>query len=183
MNTCSCLTLILASIIYWQAENTPSLPASNTNGAEPQGLVERIKRLVRGLDDDNFQIRERSEQQLIKIGKPALQAVEEATKSSSQEVRFRATRALMKIRQKIRIASISSLQPPVNELAVVLLDNCDPNFKGNGPHEDGVHAPSLSSERGSFFSWGLDYQTKKIALLEVTLSDLSGQAIVPLEHR
>jgi hypothetical protein len=58
-----------------------------------------IKRLVDGLGSDEFAERESATEQLSRIGLPAFKAVEEASQHSDREVRYRAERILVRIRQ------------------------------------------------------------------------------------
>jgi hypothetical protein len=60
--------------------------------------------LIKDLDDDEFDVRERATEELIKLAKPALPAVREALKSSSAEVRGCAERILDRYVQKAQPA-------------------------------------------------------------------------------
>ncbi len=75
---------------------------AGTQKAADQDLTRRIDQLIRGLDDDDFKVREESLKQLIQLGKRALPAVRKATKSPSIEVRSRAKRVLIEIRRLSR---------------------------------------------------------------------------------
>lgn len=76
------------------AESTPTIKSDQTKFDK---LARRIEGLIKGLDDDDFKVRERSEAELIKIGNPALDAVLKAIASKSAEVKFRAERVLVTI--------------------------------------------------------------------------------------
>lgn len=93
--------LLLAVVENNQSSNTRGEDKNVAASRDPK-LSERIERLIRGLDDDEFKVRKRSEAELIKIGKPALDAVKKATKSSSAEVRVRAKRVIQKIVEAIQ---------------------------------------------------------------------------------
>jgi hypothetical protein len=77
-------------------------------------LAKKVENLIKGLDDDDFKIREASEKQLIEIGKPAFNAVQKATRSKSPEVQFRAKRLLKKIPLVGKVLYID-LQPKANQ--------------------------------------------------------------------
>ena len=104
------LTAVLLSAVVQndQSSNTRG-DDKNVAASGDRKLTERIERLIRGLDDADFKVRERSEQELIMIGKPALDAVTKATKSSSMEVRFRAIRAFQKIVEEILAEKCTSV--------------------------------------------------------------------------
>ena len=79
------LTVLLTCILYSLVGSPPAVIAD-----EPIGLSKQIDELIHQLDDDSFEIREQASGELARIGKPALGALQEATKSPSAEVRFRA---------------------------------------------------------------------------------------------
>jgi hypothetical protein len=60
--------------------------------------VAAVKRLIRDLDDDEYDVRESASAKLALIGEPALPFVEQAAKATDPEVRKRATRLLTEIR-------------------------------------------------------------------------------------
>lgn len=111
---------------------------SESTQEDSEKTVERIRKLIQGLNDDSFQLREESEKELSRMGKAALKPIQEATRSSSAEVRFRAERILRRIELNIRLERVVNSQPPLKELSVVVLDNCDPDFKGDLPREDSL---------------------------------------------
>lgn len=80
---------------------------------DADALARRIETLIKGLDDDDFKVREESEKALIEIGHPAFHAVQKATQSNSAEVRFRAERLLKKIPLFEKVYYID-LQPKAN---------------------------------------------------------------------
>src|SRR5437762_2287737 len=45
--------------------------AKSQEAKSPAELAERIDRLIKQLDDDKFEVREKAEQELLKIGEPA----------------------------------------------------------------------------------------------------------------
>jgi hypothetical protein len=91
------LTCILSSLFG----SSPAVIAD-----EPIGLSKQIDQLIRQLDDDSFSIREQSSGRLAGIGKPALDALQEAAKSPSAEVRYRA-RALIELTQRLKLYTVS----------------------------------------------------------------------------
>ena len=102
------VVLLLAVVENDQSSNTRG-DDKNVAASGDRKLTKRIERLIRGLDDEEFKVRERSEAELIKISKPALDAVTKATKSSSLEVRIRAKRALQKIVEEILAKKCTSV--------------------------------------------------------------------------
>jgi sugar lactone lactonase YvrE len=78
----------------------------NRSLEQSRKLAEQIDQLIRQLDDDSFSIREQASRRLAGIGKPALGALQEAAKSSSAEVQFRA-RALIELMQRFRLYTVS----------------------------------------------------------------------------
>ena len=80
----------------------------------------RIRALIRRLDDDVFRVREESEKELARIGVEeaelldvVIKLLEEAAKSDSAEVRFRAQRALKPALHRIRSRRFASFRGPV----------------------------------------------------------------------
>jgi WD40 repeat protein len=67
-----------------------------------RGQEERVARLIKDLDDDNFKVRAKAWRELEAIGEPAVKALREALKSSSAEVRDRAEQLLEKVQGKER---------------------------------------------------------------------------------
>jgi hypothetical protein len=77
-------------------------------------LAARIARLVKQLDAPEFETREKAEKELLKIGKPALEAVAQAAKSPSAEVQIRAKRILATINASLRNFLFVDLQSKGN---------------------------------------------------------------------
>lgn len=73
-----------------------SAPVRGQDSAE---TAKNIDRLILELDSDSFQIREDAEKALVKIGDPARASLEKATRSTSAEVRQRATRILRELKK------------------------------------------------------------------------------------
>ncbi len=65
-----------------------------------------IARLVRHLDHDDFRVREAASRDLIQLGDRVIPAVTKATKSSSPEVRSRASRILSSLRRMGAIQNV-----------------------------------------------------------------------------
>jgi C-terminal processing protease CtpA/Prc len=63
----------------------------------------RIKRLIKRLGSRNFKVREWAEKKLLEIGRPALKALEEATRDSDPERAFRAKRIKREIERRLGI--------------------------------------------------------------------------------
>ncbi|KPK82966.1 MAG: hypothetical protein AMJ81_08725 [Phycisphaerae bacterium SM23_33] len=59
----------------------------------------KIQRLVGDLGADSYRLREQAQAELVKIGPPAVKALEEALKSADMEVRQRSQKALAEIRK------------------------------------------------------------------------------------
>jgi hypothetical protein len=74
--------------------------------ADEVALSDRIEELARELDDNSFRRRERASRQLLKIGKPALEALRDATRHSSADVRIRAETLIAKI-QSFQLYTVS----------------------------------------------------------------------------
>jgi hypothetical protein len=77
-------------------------------------LTARIAQLVKDLDAADFDTREKAEKELRKIGKPALAAVTQATKSPSAEVQIRAKRILAVLKAALRSFQFIDLQGKAN---------------------------------------------------------------------
>jgi len=75
----------------------------------------RIKDLIGKLDDVELETRENATQDLIKAGTPALQALREALKSGSAEVRKRAETAIRAIESDVKAREVC---PPYKPLAL-----------------------------------------------------------------
>jgi 6-phosphogluconolactonase (cycloisomerase 2 family) len=68
-------------------------------GQDAAATAKTIDRLILELDSDNFQVREDAEKALAKIGDAARAPLEKATRSTSAEVRQRATRTLKDLKK------------------------------------------------------------------------------------
>ncbi len=68
-------------------------------GQAPADDARKIDQLILELDSDSFDLREKAEKQLASLGEKAREAVEKATKSTSAEVRQRATRILRELKK------------------------------------------------------------------------------------
>lgn len=98
-----------------------SIEASNTHAlgfavtvdmkdpaAAAPGLGKKIEDLIDKLGDLDWEVREKSTAELIKIGKPATGKLLEATKSSDAEVKWRAEHVLKEIRERSPAPVISA---------------------------------------------------------------------------
>ncbi len=65
-----------------------------TPGAAETPTADNIAKLLRELDDDSYQVRERATAELIKLGRPAVEAVAAAAEGQSLEVSRRCMQAL-----------------------------------------------------------------------------------------
>jgi 6-phosphogluconolactonase (cycloisomerase 2 family) len=90
-----CLSRLLVAI----ALCTGTLPAAAQDNQDNAETARTIDRLILELDSDNFQTREDAEKALAKLGATARDAVEKATRSTSAEVRQRATRILRELKK------------------------------------------------------------------------------------
>jgi len=97
---------------------------SKTSNAE---LAAKITKLVKDLDAADFETREQAEKALIKIGKPALDAVTKAAKSPSAEVQIRAKRILAALMASLRNFEYVDLQKKAN----LKLTESFHDFEGN----------------------------------------------------
>lgn len=91
------LAMGLTGIARAEDKNTQNKPAAEPPKAEKQAeaasdaaLNEQIDSLITNLDADNIKIREQASEELKKIGKPALSALQEASESDNPEVAWRA---------------------------------------------------------------------------------------------
>jgi HEAT repeat protein len=81
---------VVVSLVLYAAQATPAEPA-RVSRPEP----EKVRQLVRDLDDDCFDIRERAERDLARLGKEVIPLLEEElTRVESLEVRWRLHRLL-----------------------------------------------------------------------------------------
>ncbi|OPX25005.1 MAG: hypothetical protein B1H04_00910 [Planctomycetales bacterium 4484_123] len=84
-----------AALVLWLAPARAAEPGSAPAGADPA----RIGRLVEQLGAEKYHLRQQAEEELIRIGPPAVKALERALKSDDAEVRARAAKALAQIRK------------------------------------------------------------------------------------
>ncbi|MBW3543658.1 MAG: lactonase family protein [Planctomycetes bacterium] len=125
---CLCLAMVLTTGWLAAAQEErgrakSQAPDETTQEQDAEQLAARIAALVRELDADEFQTREKAQQALLEIGTPALEAVRAAAKSPSAEVRFRARDILEKLEsQASGIQLVESHQRP--ELAFVTSAEC-----------------------------------------------------------
>lgn len=82
-----CLFLCFASSLLALA----SSPAAAEND-EQESVLERSRALVAQLGDDEFAVRERATDELVKLGLAALPALEEGRKLADREIRYRCRR-------------------------------------------------------------------------------------------
>jgi 6-phosphogluconolactonase (cycloisomerase 2 family) len=81
-----------------------SFEPADTQEAESQAaLAARIDRLIRDLDDDNFEVRERADAQLRAIGEPAFEKLKAAANDPAAERKQRAA----KIVESLRFAALN----------------------------------------------------------------------------
>ena len=89
---------------------------------------ERIAQLIRDLHDDNFKARDKAVRDLIKIGKPAYEAVLKLSKNSNDaEIKFRTARILKQLRILFRNFTTIDLQKKAN----LELDSSFHGYEGN----------------------------------------------------
>jgi 6-phosphogluconolactonase (cycloisomerase 2 family) len=67
--------------------------------SSPTALTARIERLIRQLDDEKFEVREKAEKDLAAIGEPAREKLTAATKDASFERSQRAAKLLKELRR------------------------------------------------------------------------------------
>lgn len=75
-------------------------------GDEHGGKPTHIARLIRQLDDNSFRVRKQASLKLLKIGEPALDALHDASRRSSEEVRLR-VRTLIQLIQRFELFTLS----------------------------------------------------------------------------
>ena len=85
--------LFLAGGVIWLAG------IANALAEGPQAAPSDIAALIRDLGSERFAAREAASDQLARVGLPAFAALEEATRHSDREIRFRAERILTVIRK------------------------------------------------------------------------------------
>lgn len=108
--TMAIMGLVLAIGLAGIARAEDKKPVAEPPKAEKQAeattdatLNEQINSLITNLDADDIKVREKSSEELKKIGKPALSALEEASRSDNPEVAWRAKiiiNAIKKAEQK-----------------------------------------------------------------------------------
>jgi len=92
MRTCA-TAVVMALLAVWLAVSAQA--------AELKTDAARIRELVKALGADDFQTRERAQEQLAKIGPPAIPALEKAlAETSDPEVKFRAGQLLPDLRKQ-----------------------------------------------------------------------------------
>ncbi len=89
---CGAVGAMILSVLGW------GVLAAQPEAANAE-LTARIERLIQQLDDDKFDVREKAEAELIKIGSAAVARLTAAAKDSSAERSQRATKALREIRK------------------------------------------------------------------------------------
>ncbi len=94
-----------------------SVPVSMFQGQEnsSKSQEETITQLIKQLDDDDPQPRDKAQEELIKIGKPALNALGKAAQSSSQEVQSRAKKAIRRIKINTQLWEFDPLKKAKKE--------------------------------------------------------------------
>jgi len=92
MRTCA-TAVVMALLAAW--------PAVSARAAETKADDARIRELVKALGADDFQTRERAQEQLSKVGPPAIPFLEKAlAETSDPEVKFRAGQLLPDLRKQ-----------------------------------------------------------------------------------
>jgi hypothetical protein len=81
-------------------------PLAGAKANEPIGLSRQIDQLIRQLDDNSFRARQQASRKLTRIGEPALEALHNATKHPSVEVRHRAG-TLIPLIQRFQLYTVS----------------------------------------------------------------------------
>lgn len=102
-NQCAVVAGVSFTLGYWFLLLVAALAAEQAcaqQSADSAAVEERVKLLVKQLDDDSFQVREDAEKALAAIGERALDEVAAAAKSDSPEVRQRAGRILKDLRRQ-----------------------------------------------------------------------------------
>lgn len=113
----------VATLLVWSV--CPAVAQKSTKADAK--LAAKIRKLVKQLDAAEFKARDEAEKQLVKIGKPALEAVKQATNSSSAEVQIRAKRILAALKAALRNFQFVDLQGKGN----LKLSDSFHGFEGN----------------------------------------------------
>src|SRR5262245_15763391 len=93
-------------------------------------LKQKIDTLLQKLDDEAFQIREDAEKALVELGESALDAVTQATRSTSAEVKQRAGRILRKLREgSVGLRHVGLLKRDDLQGACTLASSADGKFE------------------------------------------------------
>lgn len=96
--------LVLSIVSSWNS------PASCLKAAEPAAVsADQIQKLIARLGEEDFETREKATQRLIAIGKAALSALNEASRSPDAEIRTRARNIVQEIHKSLTYV-IESLQ-------------------------------------------------------------------------
>ncbi len=120
------VALILVALTLSHASAKAVRDESASPSKKPDGkrvsaaLQERIARLIRELDHDEFQTREAAEAALLKIGRSATPALAEAAGKGSPEVRMRARRCLVALRKQVIIEDFTKLSKARDDSSIDL---------------------------------------------------------------
>src|SRR5262245_12886679 len=79
------LSFALAGLL-WLIAAAPSLAADQPASVDAIALEQRISKLVEQLGDDQFAVRQRAQQELIKLGYAAFDALSDAENSDDPEI-------------------------------------------------------------------------------------------------
>jgi len=101
MSTRLAFTPLFAAILLSAAVSSALLQSPVADAASPavQSGAADVKALISQLGDEKFAVRKSAGERLAKIGLPAFQALEEATRDGDREIRYRAEKVLSVIRQ------------------------------------------------------------------------------------
>jgi hypothetical protein len=102
MSTRLAFTPLFAAILLSAAVSSALLqspPVADAASPAVQSGAADVKALISQLGDEKFAVRKSAGERLAKIGLPAFQALEEATRDGDREIRYRAEKVLSVIRQ------------------------------------------------------------------------------------
>ncbi len=130
MATALLVAVLLAGAV--QAQDSGARPASPPKASSSTGqTTARIKKLVEQLGDDSFSIREKAQEELLALGRPAVAALKQACKSDDAEVRHRAETILTAIETSLQylLENIKDRDSRVRREAIEALERLETKAK------------------------------------------------------
>ena len=137
MRISAALLAAFASLCFFSA----SLLAQTTPEGDGEVTDDRVTELIRNLNDDRFSVRREAEAELLKLGKPALEALQKLAESDNNERRIRARRLLRRLMLTLTKAGEVS-DEALQDVTSVVISSCGKR----------AYAAAYSTGAVSFFS-------------------------------